>query len=190
MGQLDRLAVRLPGDPAIDQLRAEVQALADEVQLLRAVTGCDPLTGVANRRLLLDALHREVARARRTGEPLSVAVLGLDLFESYSALNGADAGEQLLRAAAETWTSLVRASDLVARHGLAEFAIVLPGAPLQAAAMLSERLRCVMPEDCTASAGVAEAQPGETADALLGRAAAALRGARSGGRDRVTVAPA
>lgn len=188
LAQIDRLADRLPGDPALDQLRAEVQALSDEVQLLRAATGCDPLTGVANRRMLSDALRREVARATRTGEPLSLVILELDRFESFAALNGAEAGDQLLRAAAEAWTSLVRASDLVARIGASAFAIILPGAPLQPAATLSERLRCVMPEDATASAGVAQAAAGESAESLLARAAEALRGAKAGGLDRVGVA--
>jgi diguanylate cyclase (GGDEF)-like protein len=138
--------------------------------------------------MLDDALRREVARVRRTGEPLSVVLLDLDRFESFAALNGEAAGDQLLRAAAEAWTSLVRASDLVARCGPSAFAVVLPGAPLQPAAALSERLRCVMPEDATASAGVAQLQPGEDAPALLSRAAAALRAAKAAGLDRVSVA--
>lgn len=183
---LDDVAARLPGDPVVGALRLEVQALAEEVARLRAAAGHDPVTGVANRRSLEDALEREASRCRRSGEPLSLVVLDIDRGDAAAA--DPEVGDAVLRAAAEAWTFQLRASDLVARIDDDDFAVLLPGAARDDAAELTERLRIVMPPDTHVSAGVAQLAADEHAEALFSRAGQALFEARAAGRDQVRVA--
>lgn len=173
---LDDVDERLPGDPVVGALRAEIEVLLAEVGRLREVTGSDPVTGVANRRGLKDALRREVARAAREGSPLSLVLLRVDDLDRLAMADGDEAAEQVLRAAAEAWAFQLRASDVVARVDATTFAAVLPGAGHEDATELAERLRIVMPPDASASAGVATFDGDGDGDALLTRAHAALAG--------------
>jgi diguanylate cyclase (GGDEF)-like protein len=181
---LDDVAARLPGDPVVGALRLEVQALAEEVARLRAAAGHDPVTGVANRASLEDALKREASRCRRSGEPLSLVVLDVERVDTEDP----EVADAVLRAAAEAWTFQLRASDLVARIDEDDFAVLLPGAAREDAAELTERLRIVMPPDTHVSAGVAQLGDDEQADALFSRAGQALFEARAAGRDEVRIA--
>ena len=163
-------------------------ALSDLVASLDALARTDQLTGLANRRTWDDELPRELARARRNGEPLSVAILDLDRFKSYNDTYGHPAGDRLLRGAAAAWTERLRTTDLLARYGGEEFAVLLPGCDTAAAAPVVEHLRAAVPDDETCSIGVATWDGDESCDALVARADAALYRAKDGGRDRVVAA--
>ncbi|WP_051221859.1 diguanylate cyclase [Conexibacter woesei] len=163
-------------------------ALSDLVASLDALARTDQLTGLANRRTWDDELPRELARARRNGEPLSVAILDLDRFKSYNDTYGHPAGDRLLRGAAAAWTERLRTTDLLARYGGEEFAVLLPGCDTAAAAQVVEHLRAAVPDDETCSIGLATWDGDESCDTLVARADTALYRAKDGGRNRVVAA--
>jgi diguanylate cyclase (GGDEF)-like protein len=161
---------------------------ADLAEELAQLAQTDPLTDVANRRGLAHSLERDLAAARRTGRPLGVAMVDLDLFKDYNDREGHPAGDLLLRSAARVWSSRLRAEDLLARYGGEEFALVLPdcGDEVEAVGAV-ERVRAATP-GVTASAGVAVWDGREPAAQLIRRADAALYEAKRSGRDRTVLA--
>lgn len=148
----------------------------------------DALTGVLNRRGLDDRLPVEIARARRTGTPLTVAMLDLDYFKRFNDRRGHAAGDAVLRGAAQAWRRQLRPTDLLARYGGEEFTLVLPACDAEQAAQLIERLRPVMPERQTFSAGVAQWNGEDAIEELLRTADMALLQAKRSGRNRTVVA--
>ena len=165
-------------------------ALADLLVSLDQRARTDELTGVANRRGWDEELPRELARARRSGAPVTVAILDLDHFKTYNDTFGHQAGDRLLRGAAAAWSGRLRTTDLLTRYGGEEFAVVLPCCDGAAAATVADGLRRAVPGDVTCSIGVATWDGAETADALVARADAALYRAKAAGRDRVVAAAA
>jgi diguanylate cyclase (GGDEF)-like protein len=147
----------------------------------------DPLTGLANRRAWQDRLDAALRDAAATGAPLAVALLDLDRFKDLNDTQGHGAGDRLLRELAAGWSGAVRGRDLLARLGGDEFGLLLTDCDEQGALTLVERLRADIPGEHTCSAGVAAWRAGETADALLARADAALYAAKAAGRDRAAV---
>lgn len=187
-----------------DQLLGYVVVARDvtELENLRAdladQASRDGLTHVHNRRHLTRVLDAEVARAARTGTPLTVVMVDLDHFKVVNDTYGHAVGDDLLVLLATTMASSLRADDVVARYGGEEFVVVMPGASAAVAARRAEQWRAVCaassvpsaagPVAATISLGVAQAVPGDTPDGLLRRADDALYRAKSGGRDRVVVA--
>ncbi|MDR5695917.1 MAG: sensor domain-containing diguanylate cyclase [Armatimonadota bacterium] len=101
----------------------------------------DELTGVYNRRYLVERLHQEIKRAERLMRPLSLAMLDLDGFKKLNDTLGHPAGDRALRWLAELLRSGVRSSDVVCRYGGDEFVILMPEASLTSAVQVIERLR-------------------------------------------------
>ena len=168
-------------------------ALLDEVGRLAHV---DSLTGLANRRVFEEALAREVARATRGGEPVSLVLFDVDHFKSVNDTLGHQEGDEVLRAVATALAEACRDADLPARYGGEEFAVLLPACPPREAYRVAERLRAAVAAadtsmPVTVSAGVA-ALPAHasTADELLRKADDALYAAKRGGRDRTVRARA
>lgn len=157
---------------------------------LARLSRTDSLTGIANRRHLDEYLAREIERAARSGEPLSLVLLDMDHFKGFNDVHGHPSGDALLREATTAWGTTLRAADLLARFGGEEFAVVLPDCGAEHALIAAERLRAAIPSGQTASAGVAVLLPGGSADSLLARADAALYAAKRAGRDRAVLAPA
>ncbi len=120
-------------------------------QLLRT----DPLTGIANRRGLDENLPVEMARAKRGGKTLTVAMLDLDFFKRYNSRRGHAGGDSLLRSAAQSWRKQLRPTDTLVRYGGEEFTLVLPSCDAEQACQLIDRLRPLLPDGQTFSAGVA-----------------------------------
>ncbi|MFO7610400.1 MAG: diguanylate cyclase [Candidatus Krumholzibacteriia bacterium] len=164
---------------------------------LREQANRDPLTGLFNRRYLVDSLDRELHRAQRQGTALGLVVLDLDHFKNFNDSYGHEAGDLLLQNVGEILRAAVRQSDIVCRYGGEEFVLVMPESPSADTCRRVDELRVLVRnltirhEDrllgsITVSAGVAVA-PGDGLSArdLFAAADAALYAAKSGGRDRL-----
>jgi diguanylate cyclase (GGDEF)-like protein/PAS domain S-box-containing protein len=175
----------------IDLLGAEAAVAigrADLLGQLEHLARTDSLTGLPNRRHWEQQLPRELSRASRDGQKLCVAMLDLDHFKDYNDRRGHQAGDRLLAAGAISWRGALRPYDILARYGGEEFSVILPGCDLVDALTLVERLRSVTPEGESCSAGIAEWDGDEEAEALVGRADAALYRAKRSGRDQSIIA--
>jgi diguanylate cyclase (GGDEF)-like protein len=148
----------------------------------------DELTGLPNRRWWHEQLPRELTRAARTSEPVTVAIIDLDHFKRYNDTYGHQTGDGLLRTVAGGWVQELRPNDMLARHGGEEFALALPDCPLDEALEVVERLRAVMPEGESCSAGIACWDGTESVSDLLARADHALYRAKRNGRDQSALA--
>jgi len=148
----------------------------------------DGLTGIANRRTLDEAVPVEFARAKRSGQSLTVVMIDLDHFKRYNDRRGHAAGDALLRAVAQAWTKQLRPTDLLARYGGEEFTLVLPACSADQAAQLIDRLRPLLPDRQTFSAGIATWDGDETTTEVVQRADRALLQAKKGGRNRTMIA--
>jgi diguanylate cyclase (GGDEF)-like protein len=156
----------------------------------------DALTGIHNRRWLLEAFPRAMARCERDEKPLCLVIADIDLFRNFNDRFGYLTGDAVLRRMASRLADGLRAQDLIARYGGEAFVILLPQASLDDALPIAGRLRELVAigsglhtgEGVTLSCGVAQMTPGETLDALISRADGALRRAKEGGRDRVEAA--
>lgn len=175
----------------------------DQLQVqLREQASRDPLTKLYNRGYLDSTLVREMARCRREGEALSIAMIDVDHFKDYNDRYGHPAGDECLKRVAHALqASARRASDLVARYGGEEFSLVLPDTDAAAARQLAETVRQAIegldiPHEqslagrVTISIGVATLAIGQEkgVDGLLRAADEALYRAKRGGRNQVQVA--
>ena len=173
----------------LDRLR--VQAETFERQAYE-----DALTGLPNRRSFDGALAREVARAHRRRQPLCLMILDIDRFKAINDVHSHAAGDEVLRETGALLAEVCRASDIAARIGGEEFAIILVDATLDEAHGLYARLRDAFARRddwggvaglrVTISAGASMLDPLDTAPAqLMRRADMALYRAKSAGRDRL-----
>ena len=155
----------------------------------------DALTGILNRAGFNEAFSREFSRARRYRQPLSLVLLDLDHFKNVDDGYGHPAGDKVLGGIARLLEARVRESDLVARWGGEEFAVLAPMTDAEGAVRIAEKLRGLMEVTnlgpvgaVTASFGVAEMRPDDTIEAMLHRVDEALYGAKDAGRNRVKCA--
>lgn len=162
--------------------------LLAEVERMAAIDG---LTGLANRREFEGALSREVGRAIRTHEPLSLLVVDVDHFKHINDSRGHLAGDEVLRSLARVLDDQVREMDLVSRFGGEEFAILLPSCSTEDAERVGQRIRTAVSTasgllGVTVSIGVATL-PAHAGNgiALVAAADQALYAAKRGGRDQV-----
>lgn len=132
----------------------------------------DPLTGALNHRGLIRHAAEEARRARRTGHPLSVAVLDLDDFKAVNDGEGHEAGDAVLKSLVAQWTALSRQSDAVARLGGDEFVMLLPRTSAKDAEGMLRRMRLLASHPW--SWGVTEMLPGEAVEVALRRADAEM----------------
>lgn len=163
----------------LDEDRA---ALLAEIQSLART---DDLTGLANRRRWHEDLDRELARSRRRDEALCVALLDVDGFKQFNDTKGHPAGDRLLRRASRAWGDALRATDLLARHGGDEFAVLLPDCPLDEALVVVDRMRLATPKGVTVSVGVTRADRADQTEQLMARVDVALYDAKRKGRNTV-----
>lgn len=175
-----------------DDLISEQRRITIDRDRLDRLTTTDPLTRLGNRRRLEADLAQRLAAAS-PAEPVSVVFADIDRFKSINDAFGHGVGDHVLRFVGDVLGTTCRADDVVARSGGEEFVAVLPRTDLDGAARWAERARSALaarraPEigrAVTASFGVAEHRPEETADELLARADIALYAAKEAGRDRV-----
>jgi diguanylate cyclase (GGDEF)-like protein len=167
------------------QLLRQVEAQAVKLQALARI---DELTGLPNRRGWAAELTAAIERARRDGNPLSVAMLDLDHFKRFNDEYGHPAGDRLLKGAAAAWSEQLRVGDQLARYGGEEFILLCPGADAETATDVLGRLRAVTPAGQAFSAGVASWDGVETSDELVARADQTLYQAKDAGRDCILTA--
>jgi len=157
----------------------------------------DELTGIANRRAFMGQLDREIAGAAEFGWPLAVAMFDVDHFKLVNDRYGHAVGDRVLQLIAARAASVVRGGDLVGRLGGEEFGILMPGATLDEAAHVAERLREAMETvaeldeslpGVTISIGIAAREGQRSAKELLAAADVALYAAKGEGRNRVRIA--
>lgn len=163
---------------------------------LRKMAMVDPLTGAASRIGIDTDAARAIVQAAREGTPLALLMLDLDRFKAINDSYGHAAGDTVLRATTAAWKAQLRERDPLGRIGGEEFLVVCPDTPPEQALVVARRL-CeatralrfpeIDPElRVTVSIGIAHASAeGDTRDALVDRADAALYRAKQQGRDRV-----
>lgn len=163
-------------------------------QMLKSHADIDYLTGIYNRRGLNQALSVEINRVERYGNQLSFVLLDLDNFKLINDKHGHKLGDKLLRDFCQLTRGVLRESDIFARWGGEEFAILLPEAKLEKARLFADKLRATIAAHefetvgrITVSMGVAEYKLPESQDALLHRADTALYRAKETGKNRVLV---
>ena len=154
----------------------------------------DPLTGHANRTLLLDRMAHALARGERNGDPATVLFLDLDGFKTVNDSLGHAAGDRLLSAVAERLRDCVRPSDTIARLGGDEFALLLEETGTDGGTQVAERITDALSSPflvdgrqvaARASIGIATGNPGQrTADELLRDADLAMYHAKRLGKGR------
>lgn len=160
----------------------------------------DALTGMFNRRYLLETSRREFSRAARAGQSVSILSIDVDHFKKFNDNHGHDAGDTVLRAVADVLKSSFRDEDVPCRFGGEEFVVLLPGATAEAAAQKAEQLRAKIEglvvryvdgnlPRITISTGVAAFPDcGDNPPAVLKAADDALYRAKDAGRNRVELA--
>jgi diguanylate cyclase (GGDEF)-like protein len=172
----------------IGLLGQQAAVALERAKLLRALGDAarlDSLTGLVNRREWSSSLDKELSRARRTHEPLSLLLLDIDHFKQYNDRYGHPAGDRLLADASTAWAEQLREVDVFARLGGEEFAVALPCCGLDGALQVAERLRAAMPHGEACSLGVCVWDEQATAEELYAAADRALYSAKEGGRNRV-----
>jgi two-component system, cell cycle response regulator len=155
----------------------------------------DPLTGVFNRRAILDRLKTELSRAKRENGNLSIGMCDIDYFKMVNGTHGHLAGDRVLIAFTQCIQSHLRDYDCIGRYGGEEFLIIAPGPNSQSEMNLYERLRIEIAAlkvetktgivGITTSIGVATMVGDGDVDAALADVDAALYQAKAAGRDRV-----
>lgn len=200
-----RQAMALGGDEFLTKpiqpelLVSAVRARIARARALRRHMTVDGLTGLLGGAHFNDRLGLELARGRRAGKPLSLALLDLDHRRRTRDMHGPTAFDRAVRSLARLLRQRLRGTDLIAHCGMGAFAVAMPDTALGAAERVLNEVREVfsaLPQSdgervfhCSFSAGLAEAAPEEDRASYFERAAQALRTARQAGRNRIAAAP-
>ncbi|MDH3589691.1 MAG: GGDEF domain-containing protein [Gammaproteobacteria bacterium] len=184
-----------------ERLRADNEVISDSEGVLRqyernAMT--DALTELFNRHWLDDMFRRKLQRCEIDGQDVCLVMLDVDFFKSFNDVHGHIAGDHALCTVADALRQYFRPTDMIARYGGDEFAIMLPDTLLPHAMEIAERVRAAVggdpgerngPEDgagVTVSIGIAERQPSDTLEMLVNNADTALYRAKLAGRNCVS----
>jgi diguanylate cyclase (GGDEF)-like protein len=175
-----------------DLLATAISSIEDRAQL-KAQARTDPLTGLANHRMLHERLAAETTRAARHGTPLSVAVLDVDHFKTINDTGGHDSGDEMLVRVANCLRSVARAGDTLARAGGDEFAWLLPQTTGEQALAAVQRARQIVGESVelplrlSLSVGICDTSVSCDPAQLLGFADDALYACKAHGRAQARV---
>lgn len=195
----DRFARQIRQLRKIVRISDHYQEMLRQVNLsLKLASTRDPLTELANRRLMMERMESEVAAGERMARPLSLILVDIDHFKQINDSLGHDAGDRVLIEMARALARELRAYDVCARWGGEEFMILLPDTPGAGAMRVAQRLcrnlsalpYAGLPPDTrvTVSIGVAEYQIGSSVRDLIKRADDALYDAKRAGRDTAMLA--
>lgn len=174
-----------------------IERLKAELDKYKEMAIIDELTGVFNRRGIMELLRREVARSERFKLPLSVAMVDIDDFKKVNDTFGHITGDKVLKAVATIMKSVIRKIDMIGRYGGEEFLVIFPNTPKNNARIAAEKLRKEVESHkfkykdrefkVTISIGVAEYEDGDSTESLIAKADEALYRAKSAGKNRVEV---
>lgn len=176
------------------------QMMQDLNVSLNEASNRDVLTGLGNRRLLIERLKQETQRADRTGQHYSLAMLDVDNFKQVNDTHGHEMGDEVLVGIGTAVQLELREYDLCGRWGGEEFLVILPNTPAEAAMSVAERVRTGIRNlavrsgtqklSVSASIGVSVHRANEDFSNTVSRADAALLEAKRNGRDRCVSAEA
>jgi len=157
----------------------------------------DELTGVHNRRHLMEMLRHEKSRCARTGAAFCISLVDIDFFKQTNDKFGHQAGDDVLCGFSRSVAQRMRASDYFGRYGGEEFLLILTDTNLEGARIVADRLRRETEQlgfsdtnpdlRISVSIGLAQHQPGDEIEQTLKRADNALYKAKAAGRNRVEV---
>jgi len=190
----DELHARLEVGRRLVELNEELLEARHAAEILARI---DALTGVLNRRAILNELEREAERATREGSPLGIGMLDIDHFKLVNDTYGHAAGDAVLCEVVRRALGVMRPYDSFGRFGGEEFLVLVPGSGREELKEVLERIRSVIGSSpiavdghelaVTVSLGGAT-RGSESADGLIARADDALYNAKEQGRDRVVLA--
>lgn len=199
MGLTERLEKQLRQLEKVARISDRYQQMMRDLNTaLQEASTHDVLTGLGNRRLLIDRLKSETERSKRYDRPFSIVMLDIDHFKHVNDAHGHEVGDRVLVEVARVMDEQIREHDLCGRWGGEEFLIVLPETTLATTKPVVERLRDGIRDlrvrvdtqllSVTVSVGVAEHRPAEGYSATINRADMALLQAKRNGRDRCEIA--
>lgn len=195
MNLAQRLNKQLRQLEKVARISDQYQKIMHDLNLaLREASTHDPLTGLPNRRLILDRLREETERFRRYRHPFSIAMLDIDYFKQVNDCWGHEVGDQVLTEVARVLRAELRDQDLCGRWGGEEFLLLLPETPLSAAGVVMDRVRGAVERlhvrvhtdslAVTVSIGLAEHRIDESYSDTINHADGALLAAKRLGRNR------
>lgn len=194
-GRVQALSFPVEGEPAVVWVASNITNKNEVQQKLRQLSETDALTGLYNRRKLIETLDLQLSLFTQQQAQTSVLVFDVDNFKHLNDEMGHHAGDAALVEIARICRQYLRQSDVVARLGGDEFAVVMPGTHRGAALKIAERLRIHVPiilketlrYESTISGGVSEfCLPDRLSIDVLTRADAGLYQSKRAGRNRVT----
>lgn len=175
----------------IIEKKEKEQKLINKNELLKMQSTTDVLTGIHNRRAIMEELETRINQALLYQSPLSIVLLDIDYFKKINDDNGHHCGDMVLNIVATTISKLIRDIDSVARYGGDEFLVVLPNTDKSKAVIIAERIREAVErldfsqkDHVTISAGIAVLN-GETIAEIINKADKKLYEAKNDGRNRI-----
>ncbi len=190
--ELSMVPVDMSDGTVVIGIARDVSERKREEERILVFATIDALTGLKNRREFSTILAKEVERAKRFGNPLSLIMCDIDHFKQVNDTLGHDVGDLVLRAVGQLMTENTRSLDVVARWGGEEFMVLLPQSDVDAACILAEKLRASVAEfqfetvgQVTLSFGVTGYTRTEDIETTLKRVDDALYKAKDNGRNRV-----
>lgn len=178
--------------------KSQINELQMNLELTRAESFTDELTGLTNRKRFDQTIKLETSEAEETGEPLSLLMMDIDHFKMFNDRHGHQTGDQVLRLVGQTLKTNVKGRDCAARYGGEEFVIILPKTVLSAGITLAHQMRIAVKAKelvkkstseslgyVTLSVGVAVYRSGENIQEFIERADSCLYAAKEAGRNTV-----
>lgn len=181
------------------ELAAVNEALVEKNKELEVLSITDSLTGLHNRKHLMETLTGEIVRSRRYERPFALLIMDIDHFKNFNDTYGHLAGDEVLRRMGDVFRASIRSCDFAARYGGEEFIVVMPEIGPDDGVQAAERIRQLVADEeidanghsvnVTLSVGVASfPDHGDDVQAIISRADAALYQAKKRGRNRVVLA--
>lgn len=192
-GQPNRIVAVVRDISEVRAREQELMASKKQAAEARRQAETDPLTGLANRRRVMEFLDQAILRCSKSEKPASLVMLDIDHFKSVNDTYGHQAGDEVLKQVARIAQGNARSRDLVGRMGGEEFVVCMEDAGHSTVLTVAERLRHAIGRGSaagqappvTVSVGYAVWQPGDSSLTLFARADQALYAAKEGGRNQV-----